>query len=263
MRVPDFTRSFLTFRLDFEKKPPTTVSHKPPFSLNNARMQIEARCRISDRERDTTTEYVLGVSCKTERVGVPRDIWLDPNADMCMVLSREHFLDMKSWDRSNKGITRLYPPSRGPQPERQIGRVADVFDSIKINLRLTEANPLTTPEQIVAATLADELLVGQVAFTAQDRYDVLLDFPVKTMNANERDNIYQTDTGPLIFPDFSLDFTDIRDTFHLAFVAFNSSDWAEFILQVPTPLTGDLSVNHYSKPVRLEGTHNTIVRLVR
>lgn len=260
VKVPDFTRSFLTFRLDFEKKPPLTVSHKPPFSLNNVRMQIEARCRISDRERDTTTEYVLGTSCKTERVGVPRDIWLDPNADMCMVLSQEHFLDVKSWDKSNKGVTTLYPPPRGPQPERQIGRVADVFDSIKINLPLTEGDPLTTPEEIVAATLAGELLVGQVAFTAQDRYDVILDFPVKTMNTNERDNIYQTDTGPLLFPDFSIDFDHLMEAFRRAYVAFNSPDWAEFILQVPTPLTGDISVNHYSKTVCLD-TQNTIFRI--
>lgn len=262
MRVPDFARSFLTFRIDLEKRPPMTVSHKPPFSLNNARMQLEARCRIDDRESGANREYVLGAACKTERVGVPSDIWTEPNADMCMILSQADCLILKSWDKNDKGVM-LYPPSLGPQPERQMESVADAFDDIKINLRLVEGEVLATPEEIVAATLASELLVGQVAFTAQDRYDVILDFPVKTINANERDNIYQTDTGPIIFPDFSLAFTDIRDTFHLAFVAFNSPDWAEFILQVPTPLTGDLSVNHYSKPVRLEGTHNTIVRLVR
>ena len=260
MKVPDFGRSFLTFRLDFEKKPPVTVSHPPPYNLNNARMQLESRCRVFDRAEKITTEYVLGAWCKTERVGVPKDIWLQPNADMCMVLSDEHYLDVKSWDTSNKGQTMLYPPSRGVQAERMIGRIEDVFDSTKITLRLVEAEPLSTAQDIVEATLADELLVGQIEFSALDRYDVLLDFPIKTMNASERHQVYQTDTGPIIIPDFSMKFDHMMETFKWAYVAFNSPDWTEFILQVPTPLTDEISVNHYSKPLRLD-TKNTVFRL--
>jgi hypothetical protein len=260
MNIPDFTRSFLTFRLDFEKKPPVTVSHAPPFSLNNARMQLESRCRIRDRESGIMTEYVLGASCKTERVGVLQDVWLEPNADMCMVLSEEHYLDVKSWDTTNKGGTMLYPPSRGVQPERLMGKVADVFDSTKISLRMVEGELLRTAQEIVKATLADELLVGQVEFSAQERYDVILDFPIKTMNANERHNIYQTDTGPIILPDFSIRFDHIMETFQWAYVAFNCPDWAEFILRAPTPLTDKISVNHYSKTLRLD-TKNTVFRI--
>ena len=260
MKVPDFGRSFLTFRLDFEKKPPVTVSHPPPYSLNNARMQLESRCQITDRVSDVTTAYVLGAWCKTERVGVPRDIWLEPNASMCMVLSEEHYLDVKRWDRSNKGQTMLYPPSRGVQPERMLGKIEDVFDRTKITLRMVEAEALATAQEIVEATLADELLVGQVEFSALDRYEVVLDFPIKTMNANERDNIYQTDTGPIIIPDFSMAFDHLMETFKWAYVAFNCPDWTEFILEAPTPLTDEISVNHYSKPLRLD-TKNTVFRL--
>lgn len=39
MQIPDLARSFLTFRIDLTKQPAITVSHKPPFSLNNARIQ--------------------------------------------------------------------------------------------------------------------------------------------------------------------------------------------------------------------------------
>lgn len=126
---------------------------------------------------------------------------------------------------------------------------------------MVEGNALTTPEAIVAATLADEVLVGRIAFTGLARYDVTLDFPIKTMNASERDNIYQTDTGPIIFPDFSMDFAHIMETFHLAYVAYNTSDWAELILRVPTPLTNEISVNHYSKVVRLDNSRNSVIQL--
>ena len=58
---------------------------------------------------------------------------------------------------------------------------------------------------------------------------------MKTINANERDWIYQTDTGPHLLPDLSR----ARPTIccggmRLAFSAFNVPDWIEFIVRVPT-----------------------------
>ena len=40
METVDFSRSFLTFRTDWQKKPSQTASHKPPFTLNNARILL-------------------------------------------------------------------------------------------------------------------------------------------------------------------------------------------------------------------------------
>ncbi|CAN5629337.1 hypothetical protein BH10CHL1_BH10CHL1_11650 [soil metagenome] len=259
MQVPDFSRSFLTFRIDLHKQTAITVSHKPPFSLNNARIQLESRCLIHDRQTDMRTEYVLGASCKTERVGVERDIWIEPNADFCPIFSQDEFLTLKSWDKNAKGVL-LYPPSLGLQPERQLGKVAEAFDRVAINVRLVEGELLKSVDEIVQATLADQLLVGRIEFSARDRYAVTIEFPIKTMNANEREQIYQTDTGAILFPDFSIEFTNVMETFHLAYVAYNGPDWAEFILQTPTPLGEGISVNHYSKIVRLT-TQNAILRI--
>jgi hypothetical protein len=259
MQVPDFRRSFLSFTIDLDRNSPITVSEKPPFSLNTARIQIEACCEIEDTETNQTSQYVLGAACKTEQVGVAEKIWMEPNADFCPILSEEYFLNLKSWDRNDKGVM-LYPPSLGPQPERQIGKVTEAYTDTRIDLRLAEGEMLTDARHIVEATLADEPLNGRIEFRALDRYQITLDFPIKTMNASERDQIYQTDTGPLILPDFSVEFEHPIETFYLAFVAFNSPDWAELILQVPTPVAQGLSVNHYSKTIRLD-TQNAIIRL--
>ena len=258
MIVPDFAASFLTFRIDWNLKPSLTSSHKPPFTLNNARILIESSCKISDRVTGEAQTYVLGASCKTEYVGVARDLWTTPNADFCMILSDEAFLILKSWDRNNKGVMR-YPTSLGEQPERQSGRVSDTYERVSINLRPMSARPLDSAEAIVAATLANERLVGRCAFSLRDRYDIEINFPIKTMNANEREWIYQVDTGPILFPDLSADCQSWIDSFRLAYVAFNRADWAEFILQVPTPLCESMSVNHYSRIVQLN-SHNTVFR---
>ena len=258
MTVPDFAASFLTFRIDWNLQPSLTSSHEPPFTLNNARIQIESRCKISDRHTGEAQNFVLGASCKTEYVGVERDLWTAPNADFCIILSDESYLILKSWDRNNKGVMR-YPASLGEQPERQSGLVSDTYERVSIDLRPMRAQRLDSAEAIVAATLAGDRLVGRCAFNLRDRYDVEIDFPIKTMNANEREWIYQVDTGPILFPDLSADCRSWIDSFHLAFIAFNRADWAEFILQVPTPLSEGVSVNHYSRVVQLN-THNIVFR---
>ena len=73
---------------------------------------------------------------------------MEPNADFCIILSRESFLILKSWDRNNKGVM-LYPASLGEQPERQSGRVADAYDRVSINLRMVAAQSLEDTEEIV------------------------------------------------------------------------------------------------------------------
>lgn len=260
MQIPNLPLSFLTFRIDFAERAAITVSHPPPFPLNNARIQLDSRCTIHDRETGESTDYFLGASCKTERVGVARDIWLDPNADFAPVLSTDEFLDLKSWALIGMG-PEYYPRERGRQQERTFARVADAFDKVSFHLHMSEAQPLHDPAEIVAATLANEQLAARVEFTALDRYDVAIDFPIKTMNANERDQVYQTDTGPMLLPDFSREASGrMIERFRRAYAAFNCPDWTEFIVEEPTDLGQGMATNHYSRPVRLE-TRNTVFRL--
>ena len=242
--------------MDFANQPAITVSHEPPSTLNNVRIQLESRCIITNRKTNASTEYVLGASCKTERVGVDKDIWIEPNADFCLVLSDSEFLIMKSWDENDKGVM-LYPPSLGQQPERHIGRIQDAYDATSINLNMMQAKTLSRRD-IVNATLGGTLLNGRVEYSALDQYDVVLDFPIKTMNVSERDWIYQTDTGPILFPDFSEPFDHLIETLKLAYVAYNCPDWAEFIVQVPTQLREGVSVNHYAKSVRLDSKNQVL-----
>src|ERR1044071_7021469 len=109
MDVVNFSHSFFTFRVDTLKKQPLTVTHKLPMTLNNARIQIDCRCEITDVRTGESYEFLLGASCKTERVHVERDIWTEPNADFIPVLSRDYFLSIKTFDHAGRRIA-LYPP---------------------------------------------------------------------------------------------------------------------------------------------------------
>ncbi len=259
MQTVDFARSSLTFRIDYEKRPAETASHEPPSSLNNARILLECVCEIIDNETGAAQTFVMGASCKTERVGVERDVWIHPNADFVPILSQDRYLIVKTYQVANMGVP-FYPPSRGMQPERQTGYVADAYESIRLDVRRVEGEILDTPEQIVEATLdpSGPPLVGRTVIQ-EGRYTAVLEFPVKTMNASERDFIYQTDTGPVLMPDFSREPDDLIAGFELAYVALNSPDWAEFIVRAPTPVGEGIEVYHYSKFVRFD-TQNQVIR---
>ena len=115
------------------------------------------------------------------------------------------------------------------------------------------------PTVVVEQVLANRLL-NAITTIESKRYTAAIEYPVKTINANERDSVYQPDTGPVLFPDLSLEPEDLIEGMQLAYVAFNTSSWAEFIVRVPTPLTEEISVYHYSENVRLH-THNQIIAL--
>ena len=59
MQSVDFARSYLTFRSDWEKKPSATASHKPRFTLNNARVSLDCVCTIED-QHGYREQFALG-----------------------------------------------------------------------------------------------------------------------------------------------------------------------------------------------------------
>jgi hypothetical protein len=99
--VCDFNRSFIRWRHDTLRKPMLTASRPPPTTLNNVRMPVECLAVVS--RGSLQEEFALGTSCKTEQVFVERDVWMQPNADMCAALGAGQFLIIKRWDRADKG----------------------------------------------------------------------------------------------------------------------------------------------------------------
>ena len=258
MKTINFAKSYLTFRIDTEKKPPLTVTHKPPFSLNNARIPIECRCVITEKSSERVESFVLGASCKTEQVGVTSEIWLQPNADFCPIFSANRYLHLKTYAQAGTEME-LYPPGSGAQSDRQTGLIDDTFDSVRIDTPTCAAEPLESAQEIVAAVLANDTLTARTELN-NARYHAVIEYPVKTINANERDWIYQTDTGPVLFPNLAGDPDTLLPGLELAYSAFNCPDWIEWIVRARTPVADNVHVYHYSKAVRTDA-RNQILRI--
>lgn len=252
VRAIDHAASSVQWRVDELKKPPTTVSHKPPRTLNNARTPVDAICHLSDPATGEQDTLVLGAPCRTEYVGVPTDMWMPTNAEMIPIFGDASFLQVKTYQRAGMGIP-LWPPGSGMQPERMFVRRDDTFDESHVRLVEVDAEPLATPGDIVDAVHDGRRLVIHASLSLGG-LDVRLDFPVKTINVNERDGEYQIDTGPILVPFEPRSAAGLISTVQLAFAASNSFDYVELLVRVPTDATNGVLVHHYTEVVKTPWT---------
>jgi hypothetical protein len=227
--------------------------------MNNSRIPIESRLRVLDQETGRTHTFVLGTSCKTERVGAERDLFLEPNADFMPVISDDAFMHLKTFAR--RGTARAkFPPGGGDQPDRLRVPIKGTYVSMVLDFRELEGEPLESAQAICEATLANDTLVA-VTTIRHGRYEAAIEYPVKTMNANEREWVYQTDTGPVLYPDLDVAPEQLHETLDVAFEAHNAPDWAQFIVRRPTEIADGIEVYHYDQSIRVDGVENVIYRI--
>jgi uncharacterized membrane protein len=123
-----------------------------------------------------------------------------------------------------------------------------------------EGERLADGKAIVDSILANDVIVG-VHRLSTDRYDVEIEYPARTINGNERDIVYQTDTGPILWPDLARDPDDLLPGLELAFTAANAPDWAQIIVRRRTSIADGVEVYHYADSIRVEGIANEFYRL--
>ena len=82
---------------------------------------------------------------------------------------------------------------------------------------------------------------------------------MKTVNANERDVLFQPDTGPVLVPDLEVEPAELIGSLELAFIAFHRFDWAELLLRVPVPVAEGVEVHHYARSVRIDCRNELLV----
>ena len=258
MQACDFTRSFLWFRIDETVKPSVTKSHEANHTTNKPRIQLECICDLAPPD-GPPVRYVLGASCKTERCNVESDIWIQPNADFCLVLGDEHFLIIKRYDHTARKMMN-HPPEVGEQPHRQLGRIKDAYVEVEIGVNRTDGEVLETVQQVIDAGMTARPIVAVTEFDTEDGHHCRLEYPIKTLNLCDREMFYQSDTGPLLYPVRPGRHDPTIESFRLAYLAANAPDWAELLINVPTALSDGITVDHYAQGQRID-CRNTLIAL--
>jgi len=265
MIVPDFIHSYFRFYLDFEQSQPGSISNKPPVRTNRVRVTLESICRLTHRPTEKTTTYALSAPCRTEQVGAGRsELWTQPNAECIFLCSDDGQAGIhKCWHKNDPGVM-LYPPSLGPQPERQSFAAGENFQEVGLDLQMIEAKTLSGFDQVADAILGTQPIISRLEYS-DGEFDVSIDQPVKTINLAERDQLFQTDTGPIILPDLSsqrlAQAEQEIDVFDLAYSAWSEPDWADFIIRSPLRLDEGISVNHFTETRHISPTRNMLLLL--
>lgn len=226
MQVLDYGRSFVTF--------------VTPGRGNNARLQVESVCSLVEVETGRVRDYFFFASCKSEDTYAPRELFYRDNYDFCGIFSEEEYAIFRTRAIHHEGF-------------REEGEWRKRFEEVRQQIVRVEAQELEEDAQIVRTTLEGVPLVGKVEFASPDNtYGIYLEFPIKTMNVNDIKMIWQVDTGPLPYPDFSRPANRLIERLWPAYVAYNARHFADFILQQPLPIgDGNISVTHYSGRVSL------------
>lgn len=245
----DYSRSFMMW-----DAAPNPNDHRKPGHMpwgNSARIQLDARCELSNSRTGEREEYFLITPCRTEWMYRSETLFQIPNYEYCGVWSRSEFIGVGGAHHRKQG-------SGVPQ------YIKDNFSDFRLTLKIfPSAQILENDEEIIDATLNDAPLIGRTEIWDDAQgMSAVVEYPIKTMNVHPERKRFQVDTGPLPFPDFSRTVERQIECFSVAFVCYNTFDLAEFILRVPISVndtnTELSSVLEYSDVLRLPAK-NTII----
>lgn len=235
----DFSKSFITFRGKYIDNTDT-----------NARIQVEARCEINDNLIEKTTNYYLVSSCKGEYVYSKGELFIKPPYDFLMIYSDKEFR-----------ILRKYANAR--RDNNSYGIWKEVFTNVNFHIKMVSAETLKDITKIVQVSLTNRILNGRVEIIDKlGRYHAILEFPIKTMNVSEKGCSYQVDTGPILLPDFTATNKTMIEKFQIAFVAFNSKNESQFLINAPVTVGIGImnKTRDYSRNIKIN-SQNTILQL--
>ncbi len=220
MKAIDFSRSFVTF---------TTIGH-----TNNARLQIESCCTVQQPGQSPRTYYFFA-SCKSEDTYGLGELFYGDNYDFCGLFSKNEYAIYRTKSTHHDGFL-------------EAGKSVDRFEDVRWHMSYGVGRELQEDEDIVRGTEAGNPLVGSVEWAdGKTKYSV--EFPIKTMNVNDQEMLWQVDTGPVPFP---AEGGTSAAGFRPAYVAYNRHIMADFIVQNPLELEGGQSVTHYHQRIRVE-----------
>lgn len=210
--------------------------------FNSVRMWIESRTIITDTKSGKNSVYYQGASCKSENTFGETDLFYKDNYDFLPIFGDGHVLVFRRF--STKREDRYQTTKK---MEEMWGGNPVLYTPVP-NV-ITE---LDTFEKIRDATAAGIPIVTQTEFQNDETgLRALIEAPCKTMNISHPKKIYQVDTGPLAFPDLSKKYDPQIKCLNLAFIAFNKSHFADFVIEAPTAIKeGDKEIGtiyHYSK----------------
>ena len=214
---------------------------------NEVRFWVESRTRIIDDETGAIEDYVQTGSCKSEHTFAEKGLFHEDNYDFLPIFGPQYGVIFRRNAYLNPRYKSCVP-------------VADMWNGQKYYLvEGAVVEELQGTRAVREATYRFFPLVSQTEISDDSTgLRAIIECPVKTMNTNRDNDMYQVDTGPVAFPDLTERRARHVHGISLAYLVFNAPDFADFVLEVPTTIgegedAGD--VYHYSRLLSLEAVN--------
>ncbi|MCX5658253.1 MAG: hypothetical protein NTW19_00855 [Planctomycetota bacterium] len=235
----DFGNSYLRFST-------LRVEHTP-------RMRLDGVCTFLPAS-GAPRSYFLSCSCVCERMYVPTGLIHQPIGHFNIVINPGvEFLMFK----------RHASAARDVRSAHRLGEVMPTHDGKGATMasidahpkRFARVSPIRTPGEFREALLGDRTINGRTTFLDADgQTRVVLDYPAATTNVGNREDVWQVDAGPLLFPVFPAGTGRLEvERFDLAYLVYNRFDYAEAAVGGKTPLDpngADGPATHHFTAVR-------------
>src|SRR2546422_201271 len=220
----DFGRSYFTWK-SHPIKPDPYYKYAGGFvgrdgAVHHVRIQFDATATLTNDKTGAKDELFLLVPCRSEYTIVTDNLFQIPNGEFRVVFGREHSVPLSS------------KPSNEPDGSKR-HRLREQFADYTIQVRpLAGARELKSADEVIAATRADELMNGRTTYRDAGRgVTVTLEYPIKLINLQAKESLFQVCMGPVPLPDLATwDGTSVDRAF-LAHLAFSGFDYVEFALR--------------------------------
>ena len=148
--------------------------------VNTCRTQILARCELHDHERGESQSFYLGQACIGEHMYHDEGIAQVPTSEVCIIFSEREYKLVKKFAWHAHDVIQVTDPR-----EKQLSFSGQWFywTDWRYSLPQVIARPLKTVEEIFAATLDGEPLVGRTTIWDEERRRrAAIEFPIGYMN---------------------------------------------------------------------------------
>jgi hypothetical protein len=221
---------------------------------NSVRLWVESRLRIICEDTGNIEDYYQCGSCKSEDTFAESNLFFSDNYDFTPVFGTEYGVIFRRHAYLNKDYKRVQKVD-----EMWQGPLYHIVEPTSVQL-------LQSNEDVRRATRQCFPIVAQTELIdCKPGYRAIIEYPIKTMNINDAKDLYQIDTGPVLLPDFSSPFECSAETLQLAYVAFNNSQFADFVIEKPTTIVENgcdvCKIYHYSGVLSLPAI-NTLYAIV-
>ena len=244
----DFGRSFLIGNGS------STAASPAPIEQNDVRLQVESLVRLYDADSGLTRTIYQCAACKAENTfdaSGPGNLFKRPNYDFLPAACGSELLIFRRGVLAADGYRRYYP---------HMPAFGDLRAHIVVARGVERLNDFPA---VAEASSAGRPIIGRTVIAdSSTRLSAELEYPIKTINIRYRPDVYQFDTGPVLFADLGARRELWADYLSLAFLAYETrtESHADFVIESPVPAgsgPGAPRVIHYDRHEHRPAT-NTI-----